>query len=100
MPKGVLSLIVLVLLAGAAGDAQQPTASVPPQTPTFRADVNLVEVHAVVTDERGNFVTGLSKEDFEIYEDGRLQTTALFELMNAALPSPAELSRLTALESD
>ena len=100
MSKGVLSLIVLVLLAGAAGDAQQPTAPVPLQTPTFRADVNLVEVHAVVTDERGNFVTGLSKEDFEIYEDGRLQTTSLFELMNAALPSPAELSRLTALESD
>lgn len=33
--------------------------------------VNVVNVEVVVTDDRGEPVTGLAKEDFELYEDGR-----------------------------
>ena len=34
-------------------------------------DVHLVNVEVVVTDQEGNPVTGLTREDFEVYEDGQ-----------------------------
>lgn len=41
------------------------------QQATFRADVNYVEVDAVVTDVSGGFVSGLTAADFELFEDGQ-----------------------------
>jgi VWFA-related protein len=57
---------------GPAADAQQ----IPPVT--FRAEIEYVEVDAVVTDERGNLVKGLSREDFDVYEDGVQQKVSFF----------------------
>lgn len=34
-------------------------------------DVHLVNVEVMVTDEEGNPVTGLTRDDFEVFEDGR-----------------------------
>jgi VWFA-related protein len=45
---------------------------------TFRAEIDYVEVDAVVTDERGNLVKGLTREDFEVFEDGKPQKVAFF----------------------
>ena len=50
-------------------------------TPTFRAEVEYVEVDARVTDEQGRFVSNLRKEDFRIFEDGKPQTIANFALV-------------------
>ncbi len=36
----------------------------------FRTGVNLINVTATVTDARGRFVGGLTRDDFTIYEDG------------------------------
>jgi len=90
MRKAIAILLstFLVAVAGHAGErssVQQPAA-------TFKADVNLVEVHAVVTDSRGEFVRDLTRDDFEIYESGRLQTPSVFQLVD--LPS-AVLARDT-----
>jgi Ca-activated chloride channel family protein len=49
------------------------------QPPTFRADVALVPVFATVTDDDGHPVPDLTKEDFEILDDGKPQPLALFE---------------------
>ena len=38
----------------------------------------LVELRAVVTDRQGRFVEGLTKEDFEVREKGRLQDVGFF----------------------
>jgi len=46
---------------------------------TLRLDVNLVNVFLTVQDPRGEFVTGLSKDDFRIYEDGVEQKISVFE---------------------
>ena len=46
---------------------------------TLKVDVNLVNVFATIKDDRGNFVTDLSKEDFRVYDDNQLQDVRVFE---------------------
>ena len=53
-----------------------------PQTPTFRAEVRVVEIDAVVRDGDDRFVTGLTKGDFEVLEDGRPQEIAAVSMVN------------------
>ena len=52
----------------------------PPGAPsvTFQVEVNYVDVDVVVTDEKGNFVSGLTREDFEVFEDGKPQKVDTF----------------------
>jgi VWFA-related protein len=56
-----------------------------PQQPTFRVQVDAIEIDASVTDARGNVVTDLTREDFEILEDGKPQTITSFGLVNIPL---------------
>ncbi len=44
--------------------------ALPAQAPLFRSAVTRVRVDAIVTDDDGNFVDNLSREDFRISEDG------------------------------
>jgi VWFA-related protein len=46
---------------------QAPTST---QRPTFTVQVNLVTTDVVARDEKGNFVSDLTREEFEVYEDG------------------------------
>jgi len=74
---------VLSVLAGAAllaGQDQQPPVQGP--TPTFKSQVEYVEVDALVTDQQGNFVRSLTKDDFQILEDGKPQTISNFSLVD------------------
>jgi Ca-activated chloride channel family protein len=48
------------------------------QIPQFSSGVQLVEVYATVTDERGEPVTGLRQSDFEVLENGQPQEIAAF----------------------
>ena len=48
------------------------------QVPTFKASVDLVSFGVTVTDRRGNFITDLTADDFEIVEEGRPQTLKVF----------------------
>jgi VWFA-related protein len=50
--------------------------------PTFRVQVEAIEIDASVTDARGNVVTDLTRDDFEILENGRPQTITSFGLVN------------------
>lgn len=45
---------------------------------TFRARVDTVQVTVTVTDGNGRLITGLAKDDFEIFEDGVLQPITVF----------------------
>lgn len=75
----LLRVIALVLASGGVAAGQAPA---PPLTPTFRADVEYVEVDALVTDEQGNFVHHLTADDFEVLEDGRPQRIVTFSLVD------------------
>jgi Ca-activated chloride channel family protein len=48
------------------------------QEAAFRADVQLVNVSLSVRDAQGRLVTGLGKDDFDVWEDGVRQTVAFF----------------------
>jgi Ca-activated chloride channel family protein len=58
--------------------AQQTTP--PPQSTgqTFRGGARVVPVYAVVTDGTGGFVLDLTKDDFEVKDNGKIQTITQF----------------------
>ena len=58
-----------VALAGAAGQQQ----------PTFRTGSEAVRVFVTVTDRDGRLVTNLTREDFEVRDDGKPQPIAQFD---------------------
>jgi VWFA-related protein len=45
---------------------------------TFKLRVNLVQVKVVVRDSKGELVRDLKKEDFQVYDQGKLQTITTF----------------------
>ena len=73
-----------VFAVAAAVGQQQPPPSL--QTPTFKAEVEYVEVDALVTDSQGQFVRDLKKEDFQVFEDNQRQTISAFSLVDIQLP--------------
>jgi VWFA-related protein len=67
-------------LINASAQQTQP----PPGQPaiTFKAEVNYVDVDAIVTDQQGNFVKNLTKDDFEVLEDGKAQKVEMFSFVD------------------
>ncbi len=54
----------------------------PAQELTLRMDVKLVNVFVNVIDQNGAIVSGLTREDFALVEDGRPQQIAVFERLS------------------
>jgi Ca-activated chloride channel family protein len=69
-----LIVAAAVAFAGSAVVAAQQEGSLA----RFSSQVQLVEVYATVTDERGELVTGLRQNDFQVYEDNQLQDISTF----------------------
>lgn len=89
------------LLAGTAAFAQAPPS--PDTPPTFPAQVEQVKVDVVVTDKKGQPVTGLKQENLEIYENGVPQTIVSFDAVEVpATPEgkPALPSRISTNRSN
>ncbi len=88
MSKSVRFLLAATLVLHAPGLLGQE----PPQTPgvTFQVDVNYVDVDVVVTDEQGGFVTGLTRDDFTVLEDGKPQKIDTFALVDVPVDKPQE----------
>ena len=102
-----IPMIATVVLAGSVLLAQVPATpaqapqGVPPKTdqlgqkPTFRVTVDLVTNDVIARDARGQFVADLTKDDFDLFEDGVPQQIASLVLVhggrvsNLALPPPA-----------
>ena len=60
----------------------QAEVSVQDTTSTFKLRVNLVQVHVVVRGDGDKPVDGLHKEDFQLYDNGNLQTISTFAVEN------------------
>jgi len=72
---------IALALAVASLGAQQDAGRSPDEDGAFRfkSGVELINVTATVIDAQGRFVPGLKAEDFEVYEDGKLQTISQFD---------------------
>ena len=72
-------VLSMVLIAGVvAGSAVWMRAQDENTAPNFRVVVDMVQLNVAVTDNKGNYVTGLKPEDFIIVEDGIRQKIATF----------------------
>ena len=70
--------------------AQQPES---PDNAVFRINSTLVQIDAVVTDAKGNQVSNLTANDFEVYADGVPQRITHFSYVAISAP------HITATES-
>ncbi len=70
--------LALLLLTGLALLAQNPAPEQASPETTFKVDVHLVNVFTTVTDERGTPIGGLTKDQFEVFEDGVPQKISVF----------------------
>ena len=90
---GALTLLAATAALAAQAPVQapqgpgRPDAQMPPIT--FRAEVNYVEVDAVVRDAKGAFVRDLKPEEFQVFEDGVPQAVTAFSLVDIPIV-PAE----------
>jgi Ca-activated chloride channel homolog len=69
-----IALLIFTLASGAALSAQEP-----PNPYKINVQVGLTVLPVSVTDQKNHRVSGLKKENFQVYEDGRPQPITLFE---------------------
>jgi len=89
----VRKLVSAILLIALPAFPQQQPAQ--PQQPTFFSEtieVRVINVDVMVTGKDGRPITGLTKEDFELFENGKPQTISNFLEMrpeDSPVPPPA-----------
>ncbi len=96
--RGVLAVSPGAWGAGEPGGAQAKGSRPPRNAEDPGAFVDIVNVSVVnvdvyVTDKKGNPVTGLTKGDFELFENGRVEITNFYSVSGGkATAQPAELA--------
>ncbi len=58
--------------------AQRPAPVEPEQAPAIKVEVDVVNILCAVRDSKGGLVKDLTRDDFEVYEDGRRQEIRYF----------------------
>jgi VWFA-related protein len=66
-----VGIAVAAAVAVHAQDEPQPA-------PTFRSEINYVQLPVRVLDSRGDFVRGLAQSDFQVFEDGKAHPISAF----------------------
>jgi VWFA-related protein len=80
--RTAVPIIALLSLGGAPGASRvEPAGNArqEPAPPSFPSGVAVVTIDAVVLDARGRPVSGLTRDDFAVTEDGRAQEISKFE---------------------
>jgi Ca-activated chloride channel homolog len=74
------AVLVLAATAGLIAQERWPDERTAQEGPLaqFSSQVQLVEAYATVTDAKGEPVTGLKREDFEVYENNQIQDVSTF----------------------
>lgn len=76
--------IAILLSAATVAAWPQAKPQKPAEEPAIRISTELVQLDVVVTDKKGRVVSGLSKTDFELFENGKKQQINFFEYVEAA----------------
>jgi Ca-activated chloride channel family protein len=77
MFHGCCSGVAVLLVWGLVAYSQSPQSPLAP--PTISVKSSLVVLPVRITDGNGDFVSGLSQDNFRVYDDGRLQQISLFQ---------------------
>jgi VWFA-related protein len=82
--------LAFVALLGGAGHAQEPAPAPDRELPeaVFSTEVNYVEIDAFVMDDDGEFLRGLTREDFEVFEEGVPQQITSFNEIEIPIELP------------
>jgi Ca-activated chloride channel family protein len=70
-----------------------------PQQPSFRAGVELVSLNVTVSDGTGKYVTDLTPEDFNVFEDGVKQDVTYFTKTNLPIALALLLDTSASMDS-
>ena len=101
--RRVRSIIVVGTMAAAVGVAARAQTPVqpPPQTPQvpFRAGVDLVSLNVTVTDGTSRYITDLSQDEFNVFEDGVKQDVTFFNRTNLPIALALLLDTSASMES-
>jgi Ca-activated chloride channel family protein len=83
--------------------AQQPPAGQPPpatpQPPPFRAAIDVVSLNVTVTDGAARYITDLTAEDFNVFEDGVKQDVTFFNRTNLPIALALLLDTSASMEA-
>ncbi|HUN88901.1 MAG TPA: VWA domain-containing protein [Terriglobales bacterium] len=74
----IVAVLLLALLSGGAFAQDDQKDQNSDQLPTFRSNVNVVNLFFNVKDKHGNLIPNLTKNDFQVFEDGKAQTIKYF----------------------
>jgi VWFA-related protein len=92
---GVIAVLGIVPLAGAQDTAQNAN---PPLA--LNVEVNVINVDVVVTDRKGKMISGLTADDFEIFENGiRKPVSNFYEVRGGKATLAAEANTPNATPS-
>jgi len=80
MKQSILAVCIAGLLPLVA-DSQQPTPTPRTEDTVVKIATDLIQLDVTVTDSKGMVVTGLSAEDFEIFENGEKQKISNFSFL-------------------
>lgn len=77
------------MLGGLNGSAQEqkPTDRQQDPGPAVRIETELVQIDVVVEDEKGQLVRNLKREDFQLTEDGKVQSLSYFSVGTSSRPA-------------
>jgi VWFA-related protein len=82
MAAAVLPAVLLLLFSTPAVSAQQPVqkpSAKEEPVETLKVDVNVVNLYFNVKDKHGKLIPDLTKNDFQLFEDGKPQTIKYFK---------------------
>lgn len=102
--RSFVSLAAVLLFGGVLSARQDPPPAPTPQKqqpPAFRSSVQVIEVDVRVFDKQGRFVTDLTRDEFEVIEEGASQRVDAVYLVDgpASLTAPAGADRVSGLPS-
>ncbi|HMJ09410.1 MAG TPA: VWA domain-containing protein, partial [Pyrinomonadaceae bacterium] len=85
----ITAFFVIFLLA-AASYSQMPTPTPPAEDDNvIKISTNLIQIDATVQDKSGKIVTGLTADDFEVYENDKKQEITNFSFVELQPDRPA-----------
>jgi VWFA-related protein len=78
------TILIALLISASTGSAlSQQGRNKPDYDQPIRIGTELVQIDVVVTDRSGKIVSGLTKDDFALYDKGKKQLISFFEFVDA-----------------